>query len=262
MDDAAVAYLKAFHDQTGFFGTWPPGLQVEVGEVGRIDDQGIYRRSTDLARIGIVFKTQTLPYQDVQFTTEGSVEISGGFAAKTGQVVSAAVDVQGALTISFTSGNAIFVLLRDVLVHRVVDEEQLRRDMMTAWHAEPRRLETDHVVITKVLSAGSGALAMSGDSAAQVEGSSTLAVAPGKIELADLRGSVSFVSTSNTRFAVSTRDDDPPLTPMVEMLHFAKNRQWWRFWRPVVSAQTRAPQMPPDFDDSKNPGEIQSLATG
>jgi hypothetical protein len=261
MDEAVVAYLKAFHDQTKFFGTWPPGLQISVGEVGRIDDQGLYRRATDLARLGIGVGQETLPYQDIQFTTEGSVEISGSLAARTSQVVAPLADVHGGFTIAFSRGNALFVMLRDVQLHRVEDEEQLRRDMMAAWSAEPRRLETDHVVVTKVFSARSGALVMSGDSGARVEGTSTVAIAPGKIELADIRGDVSFGSTSNARFAVSTSTGTPILTPMFEMLHFAKNRQWWRFWRPIFSAQTRAPRAVSDFDDSSDPGQIQAFDT-
>ncbi|MFB9958732.1 hypothetical protein [Agromyces bracchium] len=259
MDDAAIAYLKEVHDKTRFFGTWPPGLRVEVGEVGRIGEDGVYRRSSDLGRAGIAFETQSLPYQDVQFATEGGVEIAGEASVKTGEIVSAVTDVSGALTISFTSGDAVLVLLRDVQMHRVVDEEQLRRDMMTAWNAEPRRLDTDNVVITRVLEAKSGALAMSAESAAHVEATSSVSVAPGKIQLADVHGRVSFVSSANTRFAVSPSDDDPPLTPLFEMLYFAKNRQWWRFWRPIISAQTRGPQSPPDLDDSSDPGEVLSL---
>jgi hypothetical protein len=185
--------------------------------------------------------------------------VTGGVGAKTSQVVSAIANAKGAFTISFSSENAVAVILRDVQLERVKDEERLRRDMLAAWNDTPRRLETDHVVITKVFSARSGALAMSAESSAQVEATASVSIAPGRIELADIRGKLSVVAMDKTRFAVSAAEDDPPLTPMFEMLHFAKNRFWWRFWRPVLTAGTRALAPPADLDDSNDPGEIIGL---
>jgi hypothetical protein len=259
VDDAAVTYLKTFHDQVKFYGTWLPGLRIKVGEVGRIDDDGLYRYSTELANVGIDVDTETVPYQDVQFATEGSVEVSGGVGAKTAQLVSTIAGAKGAFTISFSRENAVVVILREVRLERVKDEEKLRRDMLAAWNDAPRRLETDHVVITKVFSARSGTLAMAAESAARVEAATSVDIAPGKIELADISGKLSIVSTDNTRFAISAAADDPPLTPMFEMLHFAKNRPWYRFWRPVLAAGTRGLGSPADLDDSTDPGEVIGL---
>jgi len=44
---------------------------------------------------------------------------------------------------------------------------------------------------------------------------------------------------------------------MFEMLHFAKNRQFWRFWDPVITPATR--RRPPDLDDADDPGEVVGL---
>jgi hypothetical protein len=226
--------------------------------VGRIDGDGLYRYATDLSLVGIEVESETFPYQDVQFATEGGVEVTGGVDATTSEVVSAIADAAGAFTISFSRENAVAVILRDVQLERVKDEERLRRDMLAAWNDTPRRLETDHVVITKVFSAQSGALAMSADSSARVEATASVSIAPGKIKLADIKGKLSIVATDKTHFAVSAAEGDPPLTPMFEMLNFAKNRQWWRFWRPVLTAGTRAPASV-DLDDSSDPGGIVGL---
>lgn len=259
MDDAAVIYLKTFHDQTKFYGTWFPGLRIKVGEIGRLDGDGVYHYSTDLAQVGIDFEKEKFPYQNVHFATEGSVDVSGGFEAQTKAAISAVAKAEGAFTISFSTANSVAVILRELEVERVKNEERLRREMLAAWQETPRRLETDHVVITKVFKAKSGAIAMSGDSSARVGATTSASLVPGTIELAEIKGNLSIVASEHARFAIAAEEGDPPLTPMFEMLHFAKNRPFWRFWRPVIAPATRALADVPDFDDSNDPGEIVGL---
>jgi hypothetical protein len=258
VEDAAIAYLKAVHDETKFYGTWLPGMRIEVGEVGRIDDDGVYRRATDLKQVGIEVETETFPYQDVDFATEGSVEVSGSGDAGLKGAVSVLVNAKGAFTIAFSSEDAVALVLRDIEVERVKDEERLRRDMLAAWRDTPRRLETDHVVITKVFRAPTGAIAMSQSSSARVELAASVGIAPGKLELADVKGKLAVVAQEGTRFAVTPKDGDPPLTPMFEMLHFTKNRPWNRFWKPVLGVGTRALAQV-DLDDTDDPGGVVGL---
>src|SRR4051794_41815974 len=113
-------------------------MRIEVGEVGRIDDDGVYRRATDLKQVGIEVETETFPYQDVDFATEGSVEVSGSGDAGLKGAVSVLVNAKGAFTIAFSSEDAVALVLRDIEVERVKDEERLRRGMLPARRGTPR----------------------------------------------------------------------------------------------------------------------------
>jgi len=211
----------------------------------------------DARPVGISIETETFPYQDVHFVSEGGVDVKGGFSGKSKAAISALAKAKGAFTISFTSANAIAVVLRDLEIVRVKDEERLRREMMAAWRDSPRRLETDHVVVTKVIRAGSGAIAMSGEKGTKVGIAASTDIAPGQVDLAAVKGRLAIASTGSARFAIAANKGNPPLTPMFEMLHFAKNRQFWRFWDPVITPATR--RRPPDLDDADDPGEVVGL---
>lgn len=71
------------HDNLGFFATWLPGDQIEVGDVGVIEG-GRFRRETSLEELGIARVVAVgKASQDVQYTsTQGSkIATTGGAAA-------------------------------------------------------------------------------------------------------------------------------------------------------------------------------------
>jgi hypothetical protein len=229
-------YLRLVLDEFDCYGTWLPGTQVRVGEIGTLVGHGSFSHAAWLD------KRADMPMPDVESAKEGTkhalvgatVTRAGGASVAAAQVLHALADASISLTMTLDKRSSAALILDQVTRHRFSDERVVREMMETLRRAG--KIDLDEIVVTYVLESKSGLVAASSssDKAGEAEGGVGFGVS--RLELAKVKGklAISAGDVSDTTAVAKPRE---PLTPMYRALCFRGSRAWWHFWKKIYSAE-------------------------
>jgi hypothetical protein len=162
----------------------------------------------------------------ISFTVDGKV------------AVDTTVKVGAQLDITFTRAGAAAMVLEDVRRHEFDEEQQVRSLMWQLF--DSRAIEQDEVVVTYVKEARSGVIATTYDAKAKTDVDVTAHPGAGSVTLARVGGLLQVASVRSSQTVV-TAEPNRSLTPMYRALVFARNRNWWTFWRSHIAIGNAVP---------------------
>lgn len=229
------AYLKLVRDRFDFYGTWLPGSNVQVGEIGRLAQGGSFISTGSLTRRGQQEppkRSQSEP--PLQAMVGASVTMGAGASVEVGELVSTLAKPSASLTLKMATHNSAALVL-DKVTRDQFEDEQVIRALMSEMRLQGR-LELDEVVVTQVLIAKSGIVASS--SAKDFGGSAGADAGVGVTELTlgTANGHI-VIQNEKTSDTIRQAKRGHPLTPMYRALFFLGSRNWPRFWQKTLTVE-------------------------
>jgi hypothetical protein len=136
------------------------------------------------------------------YATADAVSVSSKLKGQSDASFSWLSKAEAGIKVQFHKANAIALRATDVTTRRVKSERELVREMELAWY-DSRRIDTGDIVITEVLRATSGLVAVSGSDEASIEVAASVSVGSGTASLGDVSGLVRTAGESKTDFSVT-----------------------------------------------------------
>jgi hypothetical protein len=223
-------YLQLVLDRFDCYGTWLPGTEIHVGEIGELIGKGSFSHTGEIKdRIeGHAPKINRVKEGSKQAMVGASASRAGVASLGAGQILHALTDASVKLTLKINKQNSAALILEDVTRHQFADERRVRQLMQELRERE--QIDLDEVVVTYVLEAGSGFVAATSSSETSGEAGAGVGIGFSKFELGKVNGKLVIVS-GKTSETVSVADEERPLTPMYRALVFRGSRRWWHFWK-------------------------------
>lgn len=214
-DGAIDTYLETVHKQFKMHATWPPGAVVELGDIGVLRD-GAFVPTSNLRDRGCRFRKEKRDAPSMRFASSGGVKFQASASGATDQALSAIAKLDAGLKIRFTKQGAI-VFVMDPATNEFIRDVNAIDEWMRA--EKGKKIEPDQVIITHITRAGSGVIAMSSSSGAEVQLKTDATVGKGTVKLADVKGKLELVTSTETEF-VSVPRGRSGATPLYRMLAF------------------------------------------
>lgn len=156
-------YTKSLHHHfKNYYATWLPGIPLELGDYGELDDKVFTKIGNITGDFGIQIQSNYDPTSDVyEYTSSGLVKVKllGGGGANVGTVGKAEAKVK----VSFSSENAVFFYLDKCKCNSVQNIKAVREGLLNSkdWNIK-------HYVITEIIEAGATTILISGGNSAEI----------------------------------------------------------------------------------------------
>ncbi len=185
-------YQKEMYENLGFFATWLPGDNLELGEVGVFQD-GRFRRESTLSELGIRC-TPGSPGtpQALQFTSASGTSVNSSVGAEVAQVAKAEISVE------FSSEGAFLFHATGVRQVRIENRSELGRAILEAY--DRGKWEKDWYIVEALHLADCATVVVSADRSAALVIDASSTVPLGSLPLANPKASLSIKSTRGRVF--------------------------------------------------------------
>ncbi|MCD7972841.1 MAG: hypothetical protein LUG18_09280 [Candidatus Azobacteroides sp.] len=162
-------YTKEMYRKFGYFATWMPGIPIELGDVGTIENN-IFTKFTDLQSeaLKIEFKSKTKENKDfIEYKSEGQVNLSVKFAGTLPRPGSKLTEADAGIMFDFKKANSVYFRAKDVSFLQIDDlldlqQKLLQPDIRKIW-------KKNWVIVTQVVCAEALAVMLSNKKDATVE---------------------------------------------------------------------------------------------
>jgi hypothetical protein len=180
----------------GYHAMWPPGADTEPGAFGTLDDRVFDPKGhlQDYEEVDI--DDPDLRPDGLTYGSERGLDVKlkvGG----SGQVTGPLVNVDLGVEITFHDREQVALRATDVQYVRVRDERRFSERVVSAFRGGHVRI--GDYFVTGIITAGSGAAAVSGEKGAKLELTGKGDVTPGAgVSLGNLKADISIASSSKT----------------------------------------------------------------
>lgn len=230
MASVARQYTRELAQELRFLPAWPPGVRIELGDIGQIDNENIFGRVTSLANLGInpVEMEASGGTETFQYASAGAVQIS--FKAS-GQESAALPNVpagKAGLGISFSRESATAFRADGVEHRRFADQVALRQEVASLIRAG--RWDRSWTIVTHVARARSTTALVARSKGAGVEFALSADVGAGGLELLSADVGLQTVSSREMQVTIVGAGGMTPL-----FLGLRVRRRWF-LGRPELRA--------------------------
>lgn len=188
MPSPAMLYQKEMHDNIGFFATWLPGDNINIGDIGIIDG-GRFRKQTSLSELDIDFSMspEGAPISLQYTSTEGTKISCGGNAS--GDILQSKAEI----SIDFSKTGAFLFHALNVRHFRMEGLSKVTSEIIKLfdngnWHKGWHLIDSQHVADTATI-------IVSQDQSASLTLSAETSMELGSIPLADPNVKLSVASS-------------------------------------------------------------------
>ena len=183
MASAALQYTSELSGQLRFLATWPPGVPIELGMVGTIDDNQVFSPVTSLTRLGAKFEESSIAGagERFSFASAGAVDFSFKAAGVTSDLIPSVPQAEAGLGISFKREYATVFEASGISYTRIEDQVDLQASVITL--IKSGRWDRDWVIVTNLVHADSTTVILSRSPNASAEFALSAGAAAGGIEL-------------------------------------------------------------------------------
>src|SRR5687767_7376489 len=127
MTSPAKMYQREIHENLGFFATWLPGDQMDIGDVGVLEN-GRFRRQTTLTALGIQHITQAgSGMQKIEYTSTEGTTIKSSAQAGVAPIAKAEIAIE------FSREGAFVFHVSQLLQHRLADPATVGAAVVDAY---------------------------------------------------------------------------------------------------------------------------------
>lgn len=191
--------------------SWPPGVRVELGDVGTIDRDNMFVRVTSLASLGVPFGSESASEgsETYQYASSGAVEIGLKLAGKPSPLVPNVPISKAGLGVSFTRDNATVFRAEGAQHSRIDDQVALRDEVVSLVRGG--RWDRDWSIVTHVVHATSTTALVGRSSGSGIEFELEAAIQGGGIELLSASAGVRTVASRNMELVMVGTGGATPL---------------------------------------------------
>jgi hypothetical protein len=183
-------YAKEIHDQFGYLATWLPTANMQVGDVGTIND-GIFDKKGNLKDLGITFSSQADPQMgDVEYASTNAVSIEFK-AAGDAPVSGGGATADASVGISFTRPDAVLFQASGCNTLTISNLPKVTDDILSKYRAGD--WPSDWVVVTDVVSSAATTVLISSGANAHIDLSAK----------GDLGTSKASLASADAKFAIT-----------------------------------------------------------
>jgi hypothetical protein len=157
-------YAKEIYKEFGYLATWLPTANVQVGDIGIIED-GIFQKTGTLKDLGIIYASQVDPQTgDIEYASANAVSVDVK-AAGTAPV--SGVNVDASVAVSFARANAILFQASQCRASTISNLSEVANSILSL--SREGRWPTKQVVITDVISSAAATVLISSGANAHID---------------------------------------------------------------------------------------------
>jgi hypothetical protein len=217
MASAARQYTAELKRELRYLASWPPGVRVELGDIGTIDGDNVFMRVASLRGLGISFKKAAASEgaQTFDYASSGAVEIEFKLAGQTSQLTPNVPSANAGLGIRFTREHAT-VFRADGAEHsRIDDLLTLRREVVSQIQAG--RWDRDWSIVTHVVHAASTTALVARSAGSGIEFELSANVQGGGLELLSADAGLRTVASRDMQLTMVGTGGATPLFQAVRV---------------------------------------------
>lgn len=223
MASVVEQYTREMHDRLGYWATWAPGLPLDLGACGPVED-GVFKPESSLKDFGISFETDsdTTP-TDWQHVSDGPVEIEIQVKGEAERIPNFPAGKAG-MNLKFGRANAVVFASKGAPEHRIADVAALKRELVS--QAQSGHIAPDYGVVYRLVAADSTSVVISQSSDSEFTVSADADFRAGIVDLANGSLNLSVVRSRNlyTQFVA-----EEGATPLFQALRIKRG-----FWGPRI----------------------------
>lgn len=209
-------YTREIHKELGYFATWTPGVEVNLGDVGVVKGKMFLRR-TSLKNLGIEFNIlEDKAPVSLSHSSKGEVEISLKGSGSPAIPGSTLAEIEAGFSVKMAKENSILLKANNILNHTIDDQIALAQEILRRFKSSNGNegWDKDWVVVTEVAQAESCTILVSKsrDTTVDITAKGELAAAELDIASAELGLSIKSSKSLETQILGETN-----LTPMMRL---------------------------------------------
>jgi hypothetical protein len=209
MAKAWKQYTKEMAVKFGYFATWEPGVPLAVGDVGVIR-RNLFTRISTLDDFKIKFDVRKDPTTTkLSHASSGKVKITFKAAGKPALPGSSLADAQAGVSIDFYSENATVFETIECRTEAIKDQVAVGKAVAELYAGGG--WNKDWVVITEIISSGSGTVLISAAKNAKIELSASATVTGASFNLADAKLGLTIENSTNMHTSIVATEGLTPL---------------------------------------------------
>jgi hypothetical protein len=237
-------YTKEIYDNLRYRPTWLPGMPIELGAVGLLENDR-FRPITSLKKLSIPFEDIIDTERDsIDYSSSTGVSITFKGAGETNPKFEAITKASAGALIEFSRTGAIVLQLQGVAFHRIADQQLLYKELMRSIvMGNEDKWQRNWVVITEVVRADSATIVISNAANSKLELKADGSAAP--TSLVDVSASLSVAKTSQVSTKIIAESGLTPLYIGVRV----KRKFLWLFDE-VQVASAEGPESNDVFGDA------------
>lgn len=188
------AYTKAMAKQFGYLATWLPGTPLSLGLIGVLQGKTFVPKSS-IRTFGVGFGTSKDPggEKSLQFQSAKDIEVGIKAAGELSKLAPTLPEAQAGAAVSFGESSGVVFRARGVTFSRITDVIALEAAIWDLW--DRYLWDKDWVVITELAKAERTTVLISEGGYGKVELGAEAGVQAGPVDVADLTGDLSVVSS-------------------------------------------------------------------
>ena len=241
MGSPVELYQREMHSNLGFFATWLPADQIEIGDIGMLE-AGRFRRTSSLGEMGIKFDPKSSnSSQNLQYTSTKGTKVTTDVSAAVTAVVKAQI------AIDFSRQGAFVFHASGVRAQRLENRAEVGEKILKAYRNNKWRLEW--LLVEALHEAEQATIIVSEDSSAGLVLVASAEAPISAVSLADPKISLSVASTHGKIVQVVGSKQLHPLYSCLLLKHPVLNSP---SVEPARGSSTVGEQLPfarPSIDD-------------
>jgi hypothetical protein len=179
-------YTDEMSRKFGYYATWTPGRQLEIGDIGTLKDN-VFTKLSNLTTRDIMFE-QDKPDktgEDLDYKSQGNVTIATKLSGCAAPAESVLTNVDAGVILEFNKENSIFFRARNCKTSSIKDILSLGDNILQMYR--DGEWNKHWVIITELVTAESGTVIISNSSTGKIELKANANVGAAKLDIADVK---------------------------------------------------------------------------
>lgn len=215
MTSLAERYVREMHSSLDYWATWAPGVEIKLGDCGRINDDWSFQPERNVKAFGIDFGVDAAPATAPwNHTSDKSMSVNFQFQAGA-QVIPQIPQGTAGIQIKFSRKNAIVFAAVGGRNSRIADIYELKRRVLDL--ARKGEFPDDFVVVTELVMAESATVLLSESDNAEFVASASADFKAGIVDIGNSSLNIATQFTSNVRTEIVAQNHVTPLFRAVKL---------------------------------------------
>lgn len=194
MPTAEEAYTESMFEQFNYLANWLPGTPLKLGLIGVLQGRTFVPKS-QIGTFGVSFETtqQKNDQHSMQFQSSKDIKVDVKVAGEVSKLVPALPEARAGASVSFGASSGVVFGARGIVISRISDVIGLEAEIWDLW--DRGVWNKNWVVVTELVKADRTTILISEGRYGKVELGLNAQVQVGPVDIGDLTGDLSVVSS-------------------------------------------------------------------
>jgi hypothetical protein len=211
-------YLNYMHSQTGFRASWDPGRRLQIGQIGKLDANGIFSVYSSLLNEGITPETdEALNTSDLDYTSHDNVDITAKLAGSVPIAGSVLGNTEAGFSFEFKNENSIVFQASQYRTQQLVNIGAIERAVLSKY--EQGNWDKDWLIVSQLIVAGSSTIIICNSADAMLELKAKAGAGTGDLKLTDASLDLSVAHEKGSTLKYISQSGLTPLYKLMGIRH-------------------------------------------